>query len=31
MNYTAVDYNVELDDELFTERYLRRPPLRHLR
>ncbi len=31
MNYTAVDYNVALDDELFTERYLRRPPRAQLR
>lgn len=31
MTYSSVDYNVELDDELFTERYLRRPPRAQLR
>lgn len=31
MVYSAVDYDIELPDDVFTERYLRNPPRKYLR
>ncbi|MGC9454323.1 MAG: outer membrane lipoprotein-sorting protein [Phycisphaerae bacterium] len=31
MEYTSVEYNIELPEDVFSERYLRRPPYRYLR
>jgi outer membrane lipoprotein-sorting protein len=31
LEYTQVHYNVGLPDEIFTERYLRQPPMKYLR
>ena len=31
LNYSKVEYNVELDEDIFTERYLRKPPRKQLR
>jgi hypothetical protein len=30
LDYTSVEYNVGLPDDIFTERYLRKPPREHL-
>lgn len=31
MSYSAVNYNIEVPDEIFSERYLRRAPIKYLR
>ncbi len=31
MEYSAVKYNIGIGDDIFTERYLRRPPFEHLK
>lgn len=31
MEYTSVEYNIDLPEDVFSERYLRRPPYRYLR
>jgi hypothetical protein len=31
MKYSKVDYGFEVDDKIFTERYLRKPPRKALR